>query len=245
MIPQKIHYCWLSNDPYPDNIQRCIDSWKRVLPEYEIIKWDFSRFPPDKNVWVKQAYELKKYAFAADYLRLYALATEGGIYLDSDVEVLKPFDDLLNLPYFICKENSPQGIEAATMGAEKGCDWVRKCLEYYDGKSFVNEDGSINTKVLPAIIKEQISSVYSIEEVKELKQVKKDSKSIFLLPSDYFSPKNYVTKKIKITENTYSIHHFAGSWQPKWKKIILHIWVPFSVMFPKLSIFLKRFIKSN
>lgn len=101
MIPKKIHYCWLSNDPYPEKIEKCINSWKEKLPDYEIIKWDLNRFPLEKSLWVKQAYEARKYAFAADYIRLYALATEGGIYLDSDVEVLKSFDDLLDFPYFV------------------------------------------------------------------------------------------------------------------------------------------------
>lgn len=240
MIPRKIHYCWLSEDSYPEKIQKCIDSWKKMLPDYEIIKWDFNRFPKEKSDWVRQAYDNKKYAFAADYIRLYALATEGGIYLDSDVEVLKPFDDLLELPYFICKEASPQGIEAATMGAEKGCEWVKKCLEYYEGKFFVNEDGSFNTTVLPAIIKAQIISCFDLVYVKDVSEIKSDFKNVFVLPSDYFSPKNYVSKKIRITHNTYSIHHFAGSWQPRWKRIALYVWVPFSVKFPRLFSIIKK-----
>ena len=84
MIPKKIHYCWLSNDVMPEKLQRCIESWKINLPDYEIIKWDLTKFPLEKNIWVRQAYERKKYAFAADYIRIYALVTEGGIYLDSD-----------------------------------------------------------------------------------------------------------------------------------------------------------------
>lgn len=243
MIPKKIHYCWLSNDPFPDKIKKCIDSWRRMLPDYEIIKWDLNKFPLESHIWVKQAYECKKYAFAADYLRLYALSTEGGIYLDSDVEVLKPFDDLLELPYFICKESSPQGIEAATMGAEKGCEWVRKCLEYYEGKTFVNKDGSFNTKVLPSIIMSQILSSFEIVEVNNINQIKPNSHTIYILSSDYFSPKNYVTKKIRVTNNTYSIHHFAGTWQPVWKKILLLVWVPFSVRFPGVTSVIKRYIK--
>lgn len=99
MIPKKIHYCWLSNDAMPEKLQHCVESWKNNLPDYEIIKWDLKKFPLEKSIWVRQAYERKKYAFAADYIRLYALVTEGGIYLDSDVEVLKTFDDLLHLPF--------------------------------------------------------------------------------------------------------------------------------------------------
>lgn len=239
MIPKKIHYCWLSNDPFPELIQKCINGWQDKLPDYEIIKWDLKRFPLEKSVWVRQAFEHKKFAFAADYIRLYALYTEGGVYLDSDVEVLKSFDDLLELPYFICKENSPQGVEAATIGAEKGCEWIRKCLEYYEGKFFMNEDGSFNTSVLPSIIKKQISNHYNLQDVDTINQVKMDSNTIYLLPSDFFSPKNYVTQKMKVTNNTYSIHHFAGTWQPLWKKILLRVWVPFSVKFPKIALALK------
>ena len=107
---------------------------------------------------------------------------------------------------------------------------------------FVNEDGSFNSKVLPAIIKEQITSNYSIKEVKDKNLVRADKDTIFVLSSDYFSPKNYISKKIRITENTYSIHHFTGSWQPKWKKMLLLIWVPFTVKFPRASMFIKRII---
>lgn len=239
MIPKKIHYCWLSNDPYPDKITKCINSWKKNLPDYEIVKWDLKRFPLEKSNWVRQAYEKKQYAFAADYIRLYALATEGGIYLDSDVEVLKSFNDLLELPYFICKENSPQGIEAATIGAERGCEWLRKCLDYYKNKNFINERGEQNNRVLPSIIKEVLTSNYILKEVNLPTDIVRDKKAVFMLPSDYFSPKNYVSKKLGITSNTYSIHHFAGTWQPYWKKALLRVWVPLSVKYPKITNFIK------
>ena len=240
MIPKKIHYCWLSNDPLPEKIRRCISSWEKYLPDYEIIRWDLNRFPLDKSVWVKQAFELKKYAFAADYIRLYALATEGGIYLDSDVEVLKPYDDLLQLPYFICKENSPQGIEAATIGAEKDCFWVKKCLEYYQNRRFVDESGKIQNKVLPAVLKAIIEDNYSLRPIKSPNEFVTNKDTVCYFPFEYFSPKNYVSQKMMVTEKTYSIHHFAGTWIPFWKKIALLVWVPFSVKFPKLACCIKR-----
>lgn len=234
MIPKKIHYCWLSNDPYPDKIAKCINSWKKNLPDYEIVKWDLKRFPLEKSNWVRQAYEKRKYAFAADYIRLYALFHEGGIYLDSDVEVLKNYDDLLDLPYFICKENSPQGIEAATIGAEPKCAWIGDCLNYYKNRDFIDSEG-MNMKVLPAVLKEILQKKYSIKEISGISEFGRDPQVIYLLPCDYFSPKNYVTKRINITKNTYSVHHFSGTWQPWWKKLILRIWVPFSVLFPNLA----------
>lgn len=240
MIPKKIHYCWLSNDPMPQQLQKCVDSWKKILPDYEIVKWDLNRFPLVKSLWVKQAFEAKKYAFAADYIRLYALATEGGIYLDSDVEVLKSFDDLLHLPYFICRENSPQGIEAATMGAEVGIPWIKECLASYKGKSFINDDGTANTMVLPRVLKENIEKKNRIHYISSKSEFGQDKGVIYVFPSDYFSPKNYVTKKISVTTNTYSIHHFAGTWVPLWKKVLLRIWVPFTITFPKVAEKIKK-----
>jgi hypothetical protein len=243
MIPKKIHYCWLSNDPMPEKLLKCVESWKKYLPDYELIKWDLQRFPLSKNVWVKEAFENKKYAFAADYIRLYALATEGGIYLDSDVEVLKSFDDLLKYPYFICKENSPKGIEAAIIGAEKETPWVLDCLSYYDGKHFIDKDGNAQTDVLPSILKKCILEKHQMKFIDSPSHFVEDKNVVCVLPMDYFSPKNYVTKKICITENTYSIHHFAGTWQPLWKRMLLRIWVPFSVMFPNLANTIKTKIK--
>ena len=106
MIPKIIHLCWLSGDPYPPKIAKCLKTWEKFLPDYEVVLWDTQRFDLNSSLWVKQAFEKKKYAFAADYIRFYALFHIGGIYLDSDVEVLKSFDDLLDLPYFIGAEKS-------------------------------------------------------------------------------------------------------------------------------------------
>lgn len=235
MIPKIIHYCWLSDDPFPKSVERCLESWKRFLPSYEFKKWDLQRFPLEKCKWVKQAYETKKYAFAADYIRLYALYTEGGIYLDCDVEVLKPFDNLLKLPYFICKENSPQGVEAATIGAERRCPWIGKCLDYYENRYFVGETGKRDLKVLPSIISQTLNKFYEVKHISGIDGFGPNPQFVYVLPSEFFSPKSYVSKRIIITENTYSIHHYAGTWQPKWKKLLLMIWVPFSALFPNFS----------
>lgn len=240
MIPKKIHYCWLSDDPMPEKLLKCVESWKKYLPDYELVKWDLKKFPLSKNPWVREAFENKKYAFAADYIRLYALATEGGIYLDSDVEVLKSFDDLLKYPYFICKENSPQGIEAAIIGAEKNTLWIKECLNYYNGKHFIDKDGKAQTAVLPSILKKCILSKFEMRFIDNPSQFVDDKEVVCVLPMDYFSPKNYVTKKITITANTYSIHHFAGTWQPLWKRLALKIWVPFSVKYSGLAKVIKE-----
>ena len=120
MIPKVIHLCWLSGDPYPPMIQSCIETWKKYCPDYDIMLWDTKQFNVNSIPWTKQAFEAKKFAFAADYIRLYAVYNYGGIYLDSDVEVLKSFDDVLELPYFVCQEVDSNSIELAAFGAEKG-----------------------------------------------------------------------------------------------------------------------------
>ena len=120
MIPKIIHLCWLSNENYPTKIKQCIKSWEKYLPEYKIMLWDTKRFNLEESIWVKQAFEKKKYAFAADYIRFYALYNYGGIYLDSDVEILKSFDNLLQYPYFMGAEKAGT-IEAAS-GKRNGMD---------------------------------------------------------------------------------------------------------------------------
>lgn len=212
MIPKIIHYCWLSDDPFPELIQRCIDSWKRHLPDYEIMLWNFDRFPRGKSKWVDQAFDSHKYAFAADYIRLYALYNYGGIYLDSDVEVLKSFDDLLNLPYFIGQENTLSGIEAATIGCEKGNLLIKDLLDSYEGRDFANKDGSFNTQPLPFIFRKCIEARYVYNNINGKRDFDINPNVINVFPIDWFSPKHWSTKELNVSNNTYSIHHFAGSW---------------------------------
>jgi Mannosyltransferase OCH1 and related enzymes len=135
MIPKIIHYCWLSGDPYPPIIRECLETWKECLGDYEIWLWDRERFDIASTAWTKEAFECKKYAFAADYIRLYALYNYGGIYLDSDVTVYKSFDDLLDRPYFI-GEDYLHCFEPAIIGAEKGCEWIKTVLDYYENRHF-------------------------------------------------------------------------------------------------------------
>jgi hypothetical protein len=216
MIPKIIHYCWLSDDLFPEDVKTCIASWKKHLSDYEFILWNFDRFDINSSLWVQQAFENKKYAFAADYIRLYALYHYGGIYVDADVEVLKPFDDLLDLPYFIGKEHSDDGCcpEPATMGAEKGCFWIGKCLEHYVDRRFIKEDGQFDMAVLPGIMQRIILQSFRIQSIADKKEFINNNQTVCIFPTDYFNPKNYMTKKLNVTNNTYSIHHYAGSWLP-------------------------------
>ncbi len=218
MIPKIIHYCWLSDNEFPSLIKSCIETWKKILPEYEFMLWDTNRFPLEDNIWVKQAFEAKKYAFAADYIRLYAVHKFGGIYMDTDIEVIKSYNSLLNLPYFFGSEGGGI-IEAGVFGAEKGCDWINDCLSYYDGKSFIKNDGSYDTLTLPRIMMKKIKETYIIEELtgSETKNYlySPSVDKLFMFPKDFFCAKNHGTGIIEKTDNTFCIHHFAMSWIPK------------------------------
>ena len=142
MIPRTIHFCWFSGDPYSDLVKRCLRSWQLVLPEYKLRLWDGDSFDFNSVPFVKEAMEAKKYAFAADYIRLYALYTEGGIYLDSDVEVFKSFDTFLNNSFFtgtepyIIDNKIYYDLECAILGSEKDHSFLKEALDLYNGMHF-------------------------------------------------------------------------------------------------------------
>ena len=212
MIPKVLHFCWLSNDPYPAKIQKCIDSWRRVLPDYEIRLWNFERLGDAANQWVREAFDKKKYAFAADFVRAYALYHEGGIYLDSDVEILKTFDSLLELPYFLGYESGANSIEAACMGAEKGHPLFGHLLEYYRDRRFIQPDGSCDMTPMPIIMQQIVKVNFSLQPIDSIRSFDQDHKKICVLPDDYFSPVNLDTSELRLTSRTMAIHHFAASW---------------------------------
>ena len=195
MIPKIIHYCWLSDDPIPTDLERCMKTWKEHLPDYEFIKWDFTRFDKESSQWVKEAFKAKKYAFAADYIRLYALYNFGGIYLDMDVEVLRSYDEFLQ-------------------------------LEYYKNRAFEKTDGTYDMKVLPYVIRDCLHdakyNLINVSKIKDALSIEEGSIPVF--PYEFFSPKSYETGEIERTANTYSIHHFAGSWVSKSEKFHLILW---------------------
>ncbi|MDE6860121.1 MAG: glycosyl transferase [Duncaniella sp.] len=196
MIPKIIHYCWLSDDEIPETLKKCMESWHRILPDYEFILWDRNRFDITSVPWVNEAYSHRKYAFAADYIRLYAIYTHGGIYLDMDVEIIQSFDSLLSRPYILGYEKK-NGIEAGIFGGEKGASWIKDCLDYYTDRHFINSNGDMDTLPLPRIMYKTLYPQIS---------------EMTIFPNEYLTAKSYYTGEITITPNTYSIHHFAGSW---------------------------------
>ena len=213
LIPKVIHYCWFGKGELPKLAKECIESWKKFCPEYEIIEGNETNFDINSNMYVKQAYESKKYAFVSDYVRLYALYNNGGIYMDTDVEVLRNIDEFLENESFSGFETNntvPTGI----MGSCKEHPFYKYLLSYYEDRVFIKEDGSYDLKTNVETITE-----YCKDKGLKLNNSLQTIDGFTLYPSEYFCPKNYKTGKINLTENTFTIHHFSGSWVPKSKKI--------------------------
>ena len=207
MIPKLIHLCWLSGDPYPEKIKYCIDSWKKYLPDYEIMLWDTKRFDVNSTPWTKQAFEAKKYAFVSDYVRLFALYSEGGIYMDTDVEVIKAYDDLLSLDGFIGYEGTKHHpLGTGTIASVAGGEWVREQLHAYDQIHFLQPDGTYDLTTNPVRITSLMRMNGFVQNGKE-----QDYKDMHVFPVDYFCPRQ-TTGEYLLTDNTYCDHHFTGLW---------------------------------
>lgn len=218
MIPKKIYYCWFGGKPLPKLAKKCIKSWKKFLPDYEIIECNENNFDLNCCDYVREAYDNKKYAFVTDYVRLYMLYKEGGIYMDTDVEVLKNLDCFLNEKAFSGFENEKY-VPTGLMASEKGNEIIGELLNYYDNKKFVNADGTLNLKTNTEIITEIMLS-----KGLKLNNKKQCIEGFMLYPNDYFCPLDHNTKKLYKTKNTYAIHWFSGSWVPKSQKIKIKLY---------------------
>ena len=208
MIPKKIHYCWFGRGKKSELIEKCMATWKKVLPEYEVKEWNEDNFDLSSVQYVREAYKERKWAFVSDYVRLYALYNEGGIYMDTDVEVLKPIDRFLSLPAFSGYQN-PTHCLTGIMGSEKGGKWVKDMLDDYIGRSFYRENGELN---------ETTNVEYTTYLMRTKKGMKIDGNQesvdgyVTFFPVEFFCPKACETDEVMLTDNTYTIHHFAGSW---------------------------------
>lgn len=235
MIPKVIHYCWFGRGKMPELTLRCIESWKKYLPDYEIKEWNEDNFDLDLYPYAREAYVNRKFAFVTDVVRLYALYHEGGIYMDTDVEVLKSLDPFLHhnaFSGFEDERNIPTGI----MASEKGGKWAKENLDYYNNRHFVKEDGSfdLTTNVTT------ITNYMLLIGLKQNNTYQDFPMLITFYPKDYFCPKSYKDGKIYSTENTVTIHHFAGSWLPKSIKIKKSISY---FLGEKITSFIKRTIR--
>jgi hypothetical protein len=216
-IPKKIHYCWLSGEPIPKHLQKCMQTWQDKMPEYELVLWDKNKFDVNSVTFVREACAVRKWAFAADYIRAYALYTEGGIYLDTDVIVRKSFDDFLPNDFFTAIEYSSGavkrygkigfGIQAAILGAQKGHPYLRDCLQWYEQQHFVLMDDRYNDKTIAPTIYAKIAEKYGFQYKNEIQFLKNN---MVIFPSTVFS-----TNSIDVTKDVYAVHYCNASWQSK------------------------------
>ena len=213
-IPRIIHYCWFGGKEKPEIVKRCIKCWNDILVDYEIKEWNESNFDINSNLFVKQAYEAGKFAFVSDFVRVNALYNYGGIYLDTDVEVFKSFDDLLDNDSFWGFEEKNY-IATSTIGCKKGNKLIKEFLSKYDDKKFIFENGQENLETNVSIVSEIISSL-GVEMNNKYQKI--EGLATFY-PQEYFSPYDYINCYSKATSNTYAIHHFYKSWLPTSVKI--------------------------
>ena len=232
MIPRRIHYCWLSGEQMPELLQRCLASWQQVMPDYEIIKWDCSRFDIESNAFAFEAYRARKWAFSADYIRLFALYTEGGIYLDSDVLVSKRFDEFLQWDFFTAVEYHPAivqklgtqallhpdgssrqpgtpkpgiGLQAAVMGGTSGHPFLADCLDFYKDLHFTLDGGRRYDEVIAPDILAMQAERYGFRYCDQQQELRD---RMLILPSEIFAGTINLA-----TPRSYAIHHCAGSWR--------------------------------
>lgn len=208
-IPRKIHYCWFGGKEKPSMIEKCINSWKKHLPEFEIIEWNEKNFDINCNIYTREAYEEGKYAFVSDYVRVHVLYYYGGIYLDTDVEVFKSFDDLLHHHSFWGFEQENY-IATSTIGARKGNQLIKVFLDSYTDKKFIKQDGTYNDLTNVAIVTEILQKL-ELKLNGEYQEIK--GAGVFY-PQTYFSPYDYINCRKFITKDTYAMHYFNKSWLP-------------------------------
>lgn len=221
-IPKVVHFTWFSNDPYPPVVENCMATWKEKLPDYEFIHWNMDRLAEIDNKFLRQALEKRKWAFAADMTRVYALYTYGGIYLDTDVEVYKSFDPLLSNEAFIGRETSyhldgrrtSRYLTSHCMGGIQGHPFFKACLDYYKGRSFVLSDVEwlppelkYDQKILP-FIQYEIAKLQGFNPSTRIKGIQRLDNGLAIYPSDYFDCYYQV-------KDAYCRHLALGGWRDK------------------------------
>ncbi|MDF0727774.1 capsular polysaccharide synthesis protein [Cytobacillus sp. S13-E01] len=217
MIPKIIHYCWFGKGELPEKVKYCIDTWKRELPDYEIMLWNESNFNVNTNRFTCEAYEARKYAFVSDYVRLYALKKHGGIYLDVDVEITKRLDHFLDKSLFMGFEEPNGGIASCLIGGEKNHEFINLLLSKYSKLNFKNEDGTYNMNPNTLLIEEILVENYSFSNNGEYQILDSD---INIYPFDFFHPLSLVSGKIYLTDNSVAIHHHTLLWVSNRTKLI-------------------------
>ena len=206
MIPKIIHYCWFGGNPLPPLAQKCIKSWKKYCPDYQIIEWNESNFDVNCNAYCAAMYEQKKWAFLTDYVRLKVVYENGGVYMDTDVELLKPLDDLLDNKAYMGFETTGKVNTGLGFGAEKGHPFILENMTYYEN---LNDFKKVET--CPEITTRLLNE-YGLKQDIQKNQV---VYNVNICPVDYFCPIEFETNIKRKTRRTYSVHHFVASWHSK------------------------------
>ena len=209
-IPKIIHYCWFGKKQLPELSKKCIESWKKFLPDYEIKQWDETNFDINACLFVQQAYKNKKFAFVSDYARFKILYEYGGIYFDTDVEIINSLDDIIQKGPFMGFEKNNEGFNINPGVGLASCSQhklYKEIIKMYEKQIFINDRKNLNLKTVVQYTTEVLSK-YGLKRNNELQCIR----GIYLYPKEYFSPKEFETQKIVITENTRSIHHYNASW---------------------------------
>lgn len=218
MIPKKIHYCWFGGGELPEKDKKCIETWKKYCPDYEIIRWDESNYDVTKNRYMLEAYEAKKWGFVPDYARLDIIYEHGGIYLDTDVELVRDIDDLLDSKAFMGFESGGKSVNPGQgFGAERRMPTILEIRDnIYGDRVFRMGPNEYNTTPSPILHIDYLERI-GLEKNNQTQVVK----DVVIYASDYFCPVEFGTGKITVTENTYSIHHYHASWLEPEEKIII------------------------
>ncbi|MDN7145536.1 glycosyltransferase [Liquorilactobacillus mali] len=211
MIPTKIHYCWFGGKELPEEYKKYIAKWRELCPEYEIIQWDESNYDVKKNKYMKQAYDRKKWSFVSDYAGFDIVYQNGGIYLDTDVELKKSLDDLLKTKAFMGMEENEGGVSVNPglgFGAEPKNQVIKDLRDIYDTVDFIKKDGEMNIVAIP---------VYTTNYFAKKGLLKKNEyqniAGVDIYPTEYFAPMDFLTGESNETKNTISIHHYSALWQ--------------------------------
>lgn len=205
MIPKLIHYCWFGQHPMPEQLQRCLASWRRFCPDYTIIEWNETNYDITKIPYTAEAYNQKQWAYVSDYVRLDVVYQYGGIYLDVDVELLRPLDSLLEQSCFFGCEIANDIATGLCFGAVKKHWFVKENMSVYESHTFGELPKTCVEITTDLLITHGLSHQQGIIKIEDMT----------IYPPEYFNPIHFWTHQLNITENTYAIHHGFGSWVKK------------------------------
>ena len=218
MIPKKIHYCWFGGNPLPNDFQKYIESWKSYCSDYQIIEWNETNIDLHSCKYLEQAYNEKKWAFVADYVRFLVVFKEGGIYLDTDIEVIKPLDELLeNNAFFGFGSTS---LTVPIFGAMAGHPCLEDILEDYSHRSFIKEDGTLDETTIERTVSRILTSNYGLKMNWE-EQYLRDGIRVY--PREYFFSTDWHTGIVHLNPKLYVIHYAVGTWLPEEERIPIEI----------------------